>query len=63
LNSKDSKMYFYGGIMFHTLKQAQNSPVLDRNQLGGVTVNTYTTDRRREVVLHAAKEYILQNHQ
>jgi len=56
-------MYFYGGIMFHTLKQAQNSPVLDRNQLGGVTVNTYTTDRRREVVLHAAKEYILQNHQ
>jgi hypothetical protein len=62
-------MYYYG-IMFHTLKfvfdgfrratkQAQNSPILDRNQLGGVTVNTYTTVHRREVVQHAASEYIL----
>jgi len=43
----------------HATKQAQNSPVLDRNQLGGVTVNTYTTVRRKEVVQHAASEFIL----
>jgi hypothetical protein len=45
-------------------KQGHNLPLLDRNQFGGVTVNTYTTDQKREVVQHAASEYILhKNHQ
>lgn len=69
MNSKESKTDFYHGITFRAFKfavdgfqratkQAHNLPVLDRNQFGGVTVNTYTTDQRREVVQHAASEYI-----
>lgn len=69
MSSHESKTDFYHGLTFHTFKfafdgfryatkQAHNLPVLDRNQFGGVTVNTYTADQRRGVVQHAASKYI-----
>lgn len=36
-----------------------NLPVFERNHFWSVIANTYTTDQRKEVIQHAASEYII----